>query len=371
MSKPKSLRKNVSKKRTLEQTFPPTSPAQVLDEDEVFKTFFTKNVPDVIAIVNPELFVAVDWSVAVEFCEQELINFLRGRLRQIDKRKVADKLLKLKLLNGNDVFVFLHNEFQNALTDDLAQRWFKSRMLISLRYNVEDITTIIIFTGDAPKKKHSFYDRTCFGTRTTFKTNAFVVVKQNAKQLMAMNNPAAFAFLAAKYAVQSKDDVGKRLFLKKKLFDLVKKKGFPVENMEEILTFVFDFMMLPAKMDAEFMLNESFFQHPKSEKIMMTLGKAVVSNAMCLNITGLTFNEYIEFRDAQLETATNAAKEAATIAATIAAKEAAKEATKEVSKQKDIAVIQALLEDGFPIERIARILKIEVSYANELATLNA
>ena len=74
---------------------------------------------------------------------KEFINFLRGRLRQTDKRKIVDKLLKLKLLSGKDHFVFFHNEFQNALPDDLDFRWFKSRMLISLRYNVEAITTLI------------------------------------------------------------------------------------------------------------------------------------------------------------------------------------------------------------------------------------
>jgi hypothetical protein len=349
----------------------------VLDEDDVFKTFFTKNVENVIAIVNPPLHAAVDWSVPPEFLEQELINFLRGRLRQVDKRKVADKLLKLKLLSGKDIFVFLHHEIQNALTDDLSQRWFKSRMLISLRYNVEEITTIILFTGDAPKRKHSLYDYSCFGTRTTFKTNAFVIVKQSAKQLIAMNNPAALAFLAAKYAVQSKGDMKKRLKLKKKVFDLAKEKGFSSEVLEEVLTFVFDYMILPQKMEDEFLLEVPFFQQLKSDKKMMTRGANIIANAMCWNETGMSFSDYADVRTAEVQAAreaANEAKEAANEAKEAAneAKEAAneaKEAAKEAAKIRDIQTIHALLEDGFPIERIARILKIDVSYAIELAKI--
>ena len=76
----------------------------MLDEDDVFKTFFTQHAFDVIALIKPDLYAAIDVSVPIEYCEQELINFLRGRLRQRDKRKVVDKLLKVRLLTGKDHF---------------------------------------------------------------------------------------------------------------------------------------------------------------------------------------------------------------------------------------------------------------------------
>ena len=71
---------------------------EVLDEDGVFKDFVSRNVAEVIELIKPDLFADVNWAIAPEFCEQELINFLRGRARVKGKRKVADKLIKLKLL---------------------------------------------------------------------------------------------------------------------------------------------------------------------------------------------------------------------------------------------------------------------------------
>ena len=161
--------------------------SEVLDEDGTLKVYFSDNVKEIVALLMPNLYAAVDWSVDIEFLEQEFINFLRGRLRQKDKRKIVDKLLKLKLLSGEDHFLFFHNEFQNALPDDLGFRWFKSRMLISLRFNAENITTLIFFTGQAPLKTHIEYDLTCFGTRTIFKPNIFVAIKQSEKKLIASN----------------------------------------------------------------------------------------------------------------------------------------------------------------------------------------
>jgi hypothetical protein len=345
---------------------------EVLDEDGVFKQFFTQNALDVIALIKPNLYAAIDVSVPIEFCEQELINFLRGRLRQHDKRKVVDKLLKVKLLTGEDHFIFFHNEFQNALLDELAFRWFKSRMLIAMRYNTEEITTLVVFTGKAPSKKHFIYDITRFGTRTLFKVNAFVVINQNAKQLAEMQNPVGLAFLAAKYAAQSKDDDAKRLKLKKKVLDLVQKKGLPVGKMGIILNFVFDFMLLPDKLDEELKLDIPFFKSLKSEKNMVLTKNFIdIRNASSLNETGLTFEELVYVKNQEVEAAKEAAKEAANEAAKTAAKEAAKEAANEAAKTAEIKALKAVKAmlhlEGFSIEKIAGILDLDVDYVQKLA----
>lgn len=328
---------------------------EVLDEDGVFKEFFTQNAFDVLALIKPDLHAAIDWSIPIEYCEQELINFLRGRLRQRDKRKVVDKLLKVKLLTGEDHFIFIHNEFQNALLDELGFRWFKSRMLISLRYNTEDITTIVIFTGKAPLKQHFIYDITRFGTRTLFKVNAFVIINQDEKRLMEMSNPVGLAFLAAKYAAQSKGNDKKRFQLKKKVLDLVQKKGFSKDKMEKILSFVFAYMLLPDKMEEELKLNIPLFKSPKSEKNMvLSKNRIAIRNAICLQETGLTFDEFAYEKIQEVATARQEIKEA----------EAKAEAKAKVVNQR---TVHGMLESNFSVERIADITGLELSYVKELA----
>jgi hypothetical protein len=356
---------------------------EVLDEDGVFKQFFTQNALDVIALIKPDLYAAIDVSVPIEFCEQELINFLRGRLRQLDKRKVVDKLLKVKLLTGEDHFIFFHNEFQNALLDELGFRWFKSRMLIALRYNTEEITTLVVFTGKAPSKKHFVYDITRFGTRTLFKAHAFAVINQNAKWLAETQNPVGLAFLAAKYAAQSRGDDAKRLKLKKKVLDLVQKKGLHLGKMRIILNFVFDFMLLPDEIDEELKLNIPFFTSSKSEKNMVLTKNFIdIRNASSLNDTGLTFEELVYVKNQEVERAVakaeaeaearETAEAEAEAAAEAAAKAAAKaeEAAAEAVKEANLQIIMTMIQKGHSAETIADIFKLDVDYIKQLARIS-
>jgi hypothetical protein len=370
---PKSTRQQKENSKTTEE--------EVLDEDGVFKQFFTQNALDVIALIKPDLYAAIDISVPIEFCEQELINFLRGRLRQLDKRKVVDKLLKVKLLTGEDHFIFFHNEFQNALLDELAFRWFKSRMLIALRYNTEEITTLVVFTGKAPSKKHFVYDITRFGTRTLFVVNAFAVISQNAKWLAETSNPVGLAFLAAKYAAQSKGDDAKRLKLKKKVLDLVQKKGLHLGKMRIILNFVFDFMLLPDKMDEELKLDIPFFTSSKSEKNMVLTKNFIdIRNASSLNDTGLTFEEFFYLKNQEVEKAeakaeAAVAKAVAKAVAEAAAKEAAAEAAASAAasaavKEANLQTIKTMIERGYSAETIADIFKLDVDYIKQLARIS-
>ncbi len=160
------------------------------------------------------------------------------------------------------------------------------------------------------------------------------MAKLNSPRLIPieMQNPVGLAFLAAKYAAQSKDDDVKRFKLKKKVLDLVQKKGFPFEEMEKILNFVFDYMLLPDKMEEELKLNIPFFQSLKSEKNMvMTKNRIDIRNAMSLNQTGLTFEEFAYEKIQEVK----------------AAKEAAKEA-----EARAIKSIHAMLKEGFSVQKL-------------------
>ncbi len=72
LTQPKQAKKQQKFKKNKQAT-----DEDVLDEDGVFKEFFTQNAFDVIALIKPDLYAAIDMSVPIEYCEQELINFLR------------------------------------------------------------------------------------------------------------------------------------------------------------------------------------------------------------------------------------------------------------------------------------------------------
>jgi ribosome-interacting GTPase 1 len=126
---------------------------------------------------------------------------------------------------------------------------------------------------------------------------------------------------------------------------MAKQKGFSDDKLENILTFVFDYMLLPPKLEKEFMLEEPFFQQLKSDEMNHSRGKEAIANVMSFKSLGMTFNEYFKISQAELT----------------AAKEAAKEA--------NIKTIHAMLKANFSIEKIADILDFDINYVKELAAL--
>lgn len=143
----------------------------VFDQDNTWKNYITKNIFDCLASLHPQLYAAIDKSVPPEFLEQELNNFLKGKYKVSGKEKKMDKLVKLRLLTGEDYYIFVHIEIQDKLEDDFPKRIYIYRSLISMKYDyTQNITTFVIFTGKSPSEKHKTFSHECYGSEIFFAT---------------------------------------------------------------------------------------------------------------------------------------------------------------------------------------------------------
>jgi hypothetical protein len=161
---------------------------EVFDQDHAWKKFITNNFWDCLARINPKLHTAADKSVPPVFLEQEFHNDLRGKYKVTDKEKRGDKLVKLRLLTGEDHFVFLHSEIQDQLRDNISDRICTYRILIQLRFQTHKITSVAIFTGKPPAKKHKVFMSECYGSKMTYSYISFVIARQNVRKLQKSDN---------------------------------------------------------------------------------------------------------------------------------------------------------------------------------------
>ena len=193
------------------------------------------------------------------------------------------------------------------------------------------------------------------------------------KKLIASNNPTALAFLAAKYAAQSKGNPEKMYRLKKKVLDLVEKKWSGKQELENIVSFVFDYMLLPKEMEVQLIVEAPVLQPLKSDTMIISANRKMVRDAICLKATGMTFDEYrvdtmakAEAQSAEVEAAKAEAKAAK--AATAAASAAAETAAAKAKKEANLIAIHNMIKLDFPIETIAGILGLSADAVRELAT---
>jgi hypothetical protein len=100
MKKIKNTPENSEKKRRKPRT------ELVFDQDNAWKNYIEKDIFECIAATHPMLYALIDKSVPPEFLEQEMSNIMRGKYKIQGKEKKTDKLVKLRLLTGEDCIKF-------------------------------------------------------------------------------------------------------------------------------------------------------------------------------------------------------------------------------------------------------------------------
>ena len=240
-------------------------PEYIFDQDYAWKNFISTDFFDFLRATQPQLYADVDTTVPVEFLEQEFHNSLRGKFKFKGKEKRLDKLAKLRLLTGDDLYVYCHSEIQDKLHDDLPERVYMYRNFISLRFNTQSITSIVFFTGKAPSEKHKVLNLAIYGTKLNFRYNCYVIAEQDTAVLEQSDNIFDIAVLAAKYTLDTEGDFRKRFIFKQKVFEIAEKKQIPLEKINGLLSFVFDYMLLPNDMEQEFVKITPFFQSKNNE----------------------------------------------------------------------------------------------------------
>jgi hypothetical protein len=236
-----------------------------INYDYWWKRLTTEFTPEFIEFFfSTQLYNLIDWTHPPEYLEQELTAAFTDSKA---KKKIADKLIRLRLKNGKTKFIFVHIEFQGKSGRAFLLRMFWYYVYIMSRYLTTDITTVVIYTGDDVTKVYDRFEVKHFGTIMTYIFNTYVVSKQSEADLMASNNPMAIAVLANLYVNQTRTELEKRAEYKKKLFELAKLKGYDREKTKRLLTFVLYLMQLPEELEGEM---KSFFNKNKKSSTMST-----------------------------------------------------------------------------------------------------
>jgi hypothetical protein len=141
---------------------------------------------------------------------------------------------------------------------------------------------------------------------------------------------------------------------------LLEKQGFLTSEYQNIINFVFDFMLLPQGMEEQLEIEIPYFKENKKHQnmgIIWTRNTLMVMDAICFNETGMGFKDYAISKNEEIA----AAKKEAEIA---------KKAAKEAAKEANLKAIHAMLKLGYSVDKISDVLELELDYVRELANPN-
>ncbi|MEK7255991.1 MAG: hypothetical protein AAB316_14665 [Bacteroidota bacterium] len=219
------------------------------DFDHPWKLIFTYFFQEAIAFIEPLLYALIDWNRGVEFLEQELHEIIKIRFRGA---KLCDKLAKVWLKNGEELFLLAHVEIEMNPKAIFGLRFFWYRVLILDKHKTENIYSLAIYPGPPSSNQVSQYEFKLLTNRVLFEFPAFKIWEQDEATLIASENIFALFVLAQQYANKTKNDAERRLHFREKLFDLAYEKNIPKRRIWEALIFVKHLTILPENLEIEY-----------------------------------------------------------------------------------------------------------------------
>ena len=138
--------------------------AKPLNHDSPWKDTVDQFTRSFLEVTFPDVAASIDWSVEPKSLEQELHEITPAS--EIRAKRV-DKLLKVRLLDGTDQWLYLHIEVQMHYDPDLPKRLFIYHYRIVDKYGVSPLTLAIL--GDTSRKwRPTSYHYQTLGCGITF-----------------------------------------------------------------------------------------------------------------------------------------------------------------------------------------------------------
>lgn len=240
--------------------------------DQLWKEIITEMFDEFLLFFAPPLFEQVDFSVPPQFLDQELQTIFPDSM---NSRRIADKLVKLRLKNGCSQWVYIHVEVQGTYDKNFALRMFQSFYRILDKYN-EKIYALAIFTDDSSKFNPVQFRYEFFGTELTYRYNTYYIASQSETSLLQLNNPFALAVLAGLYALRSKKDTDLKKKYKWKLMRLILQdkitlKDVRKEYVQRLFIFIDHLLALPPDAERAFIRELTPLIEKEGAKVGLTL----------------------------------------------------------------------------------------------------
>ena len=177
----------------------------------------------------PAAYAQIDWSRGFEFLDKELQKITADAALG---RRAVDKLVKVWLNDGQELWVLLHVEVQGQREADFEHRIYVYHYRSHDRFNLP-VASFVILTDEAENWRPTVYQAELLGTEVRLKFSAAKLLdyRQQWEELERSNNPFAVVVQAHLIALQTRNDETGRLEQKLSLTKQLYKRGFSKETI--------------------------------------------------------------------------------------------------------------------------------------------
>jgi predicted transposase/invertase (TIGR01784 family) len=182
----------------------------------------------------PEIFDLVDFSEPIKSLDNEFKTLFPES--ESDDRRV-DKLVEVKLKNGENKWILLHIEIQSYEDKYFAKRMYHYYSRIFDRYDKE-IEAIAVFTYQANRHKQNKYESKFIKTKLSYEYPIYDIAVQNIEELKKSSNPFSFVIQTLIKSFNYNESDENNFNFKKELFSLLLNSGFTREEIQKVFRFI-------------------------------------------------------------------------------------------------------------------------------------
>ncbi len=217
--------------------------------DSPWKEMLDLYFPDFLAFFFPHAYEDVDWARGWESLDQELHKLIRDG--EAGKR-LADKLIRVQRLDGQEGLVLVHVEVQGEHDVELPERMFVSNYRIYDRYRRPVVSLAVLGDGSASWRPDEFgweIWECAMGIR--FPAVKLHGYNEDWAALEKSLNPFSTVVMAHLQTRATRQDPESRYAWKFRLVRRLYESGYPRRDIVALFRFIDWVMRLPEELDQE------------------------------------------------------------------------------------------------------------------------
>ncbi|MBW4513259.1 MAG: transposase [Scytonematopsis contorta HA4267-MV1] len=220
------------------------------DYDSPWKEALDVYFESFIELCFPWIHSDINWQRGYESLDVELREIIRDA--EIGNR-LADKLVKVWLHDGAEVFVLIHIEIQSQYQEDFAKRMYIYNHRLFDKYGKEVISLAVLGDDDPKWRPTRFgYSRWGFSSDTKYPMVKLLDFQQRWSELEHSQNPFAVVIMAHLSTLETVGKPNQRFQSKLTLVRGLYERGYTKSQVLELFRLIQWMMVLPKPLEISF-----------------------------------------------------------------------------------------------------------------------
>ena len=216
--------------------------------DSPWKVALKNFLPQGMELFFPQSYQQIDWSKKVSFLDTNLENLIKD---SETGNKIADCLVEVNLIDGQEVYLLLHVEVQGDRDTNFAERMYLYNSAIYSRYRKKVTSFAILADVNKDWQPEPF----CYGYlggETLLRYPTVKLLDYNLEELQASSNPFAAIVEANLKTKVTTNDLNTRLSEKVRIIKGLYQRNFTKDEIIQLFRAINWMMDLSDELQLEF-----------------------------------------------------------------------------------------------------------------------